>query len=287
MFGLGFGALGSAAAKADSSEYVRHEEKWRAEQEADLKQEEGWLTLAGLYWLKDGKNTMGTGADCALPLPAGSAPEKVGSLILHGGNVTFEAADGVGATCKGEAVVNLAMRSDADGSPDRVTIGRLTFIVIHRGHRIGVRLWDKESRTRSDFPGMHWFPVDEKLKVTAKFVPYEPPKPVTIMNVLGDAEPDHFVGYVTFRLEGQDCRLEALGSRAGLFFNFKDASSGKTTYPAGRFLYTAKPENGLVTLDFNEAVNPPCAFTEFATCPLPPKDNVLGLAVLAGEKKTH
>jgi uncharacterized protein (DUF1684 family) len=155
--------------------------------------------------------------------------------------------------------------------------------VIQRGNRFGVRLKNKNSESRKTFTGLKYFPVNDAYRVVAKFVPYDPPMTIAVPNILGDTEQEPSPGYVEFMLNGQKCRLDPVSEGDELVFIFRDLTSGKETYPSGRFLFTAMPKNGEVALDFNKAVNPPCAFTPFATCPLPPKQNHLPIRVEAGE----
>jgi uncharacterized protein (DUF1684 family) len=183
------------------------------------------------------------------------------------------------------AAGDIELKPDSSGSPDRITTGRLRMIVIQRGHRFGIRLWDSDSAVRRNYPGSQWFPVREAFRVTAQFISYPQPKMIPILNVLGDTEPSPSPGYATFELEGKMCRLEPLLEGDHLFFILKDLTSGKETYAAGRFLYTGMPKDGKLIVDFNKAENPPCAFTPYATCPLPPKQNHLPVAVTAGERK--
>jgi uncharacterized protein (DUF1684 family) len=142
---------------------------------------------------------------------------------------------------------------------------------------------DKDSEARRRFAGTHWFPVAEQYRVTAKFVPYTPPKKIAVPNILGDVEQDTSPGYVEFTLKGQQLRLDPVTEEDHLFIIFKDQTAGKETYPSGRFLYADMPKNGEVVLDFNQAVDPPCAFTPYATCPLPPPQNHLSIRIEAGE----
>lgn len=248
----------------DEAGYLLHLEAWRKEQEAALRAERGWLSLAGLFWLKEGENRLGG------PL------KEAGVFLLAKGKVTFRPA--------GEPPREL--KSDGSGAPDFISWGSLTFYVLQRGKRLGIRLYDSESPVRKHFTGQQWYAPDPAFRVVAPFHAYTPPKLLEITNVLGDTQPVPCPGYVTFVLAGTQCRLEAQATPDGLFFNFRDLTSGKTTYPAGRFLETEKPDKGKVILDFNKAVSPPCAFTEFATCPLPPKANYLRVAIPAGEKYT-
>lgn len=275
------------AQTADGSAYQDRIAQWRKDQEEALKAEGGWLSVAGLYWLKEGQNTIGTGTGNAIVLPANSAPASVGAVILQQGKATLQLEQGVTATVKGQPITSLEMKSDRSGMPDRVVIGALTLTVIQRGARIGIRLYDNDARSRKEFSGLKWFPVNPAYRIQARFVPYDPPKTVPITNVLGDTTDTTCPGYVVFTLNGKECRLDTQAQGSGLFINFRDLTSGKATYPAGRFLDAPKPENGQVILDFNQAYNPPCAFTTFATCPLPPHQNYLAVSIPAGEKTHH
>jgi len=216
-------------------------------------------------------------------LPPGSAPEKVGTFDFHGGKTVFQAAPGVPVTVNGKPVASASLAADSAGSPDVLRIGNLSMYVIQRGSRFGVRLKDKDSEARRKFVGTRWFPVAEEYRVTAKFVPYTPPQKIAVPNILGDVDQENSPGYVEFTLQGKQLRLDPVGEGDGLFFIFKDLTGGKETYPSGRFLSADLPQNGEVVLDFNQAVNPPCAFTPYATCPLPPAQNHLPVRIEAGE----
>jgi len=257
--------------------------KFRKDLEADLKTDEGWLSVAGLFWLDEGDNTVGTSSTSKVHLPTGSAPADVGILALNEGKVSLKVAEGVDVLVNGKQATVAELKSDATGSPDQVKINALTFRIIQRGKRIGVRLFDQKCISRTGFTGLRWFPVRPEYAIKAKFVPYNPPKMIRILNVLGDTRMSPSPGYVEFTFKSKKCRLDAESSGNGLFLNFQDLTTGDTTYGAGRFLDTPKPENGSVLVDFNEATNPPCAFTTFATCPLPPPCNRLPVAIKAGE----
>ena len=235
---------------------------FRKSQEDELTKDGGWLSVVGLYWLSEGDNL----------LPP--ALRALGKLVRTGESVRLHTPEG-------------ERRLLRPNSNEKLTKGSVSGQLLQRGKRLGIRVYDKESPARRNFQGQHWFAPDEAYRVTATFHPYPPGKTLTITNVLGDTQPVPCPGYVTFPLNGRLCRLEAQGTPTGLFFNFRDLTSGKTTYPAGRFLDTDKTQNGKVVLDFNKAINPPCAFTEFATCPLPPVANYLKIEIPVGEKKTH
>ena len=281
-------ALSPIALPFDSDSYRQKIEKWRAEQEADLKSDDGWLTVAGLFWLKEGVNSLGADASNEIVLPEGSAPANAGEFVFHAGRTTLRLKDGVSATLNGKPVTTVELNTDEKQKPDIVNIGSLALNIIKRGERYGVRVKDKNNRQRREFTGMKWFEVKEAYRVTAAFVRYDKPKQIEIPNVLGDVNKMPSPGYVTFNLEGKQYRLDPiLEGKDKLFFIFSDSTSGKATYGAGRFLYADLPEGETVILDFNKAVNPPCAFTQFATCPLPPRQNRLRVAIEAGELNYH
>ena len=246
-------------------------DQWRQQREASLKADGGWLTVAGLFWLKEGDNTAGTDPSCDIVLPRG--PAKAGVFEFHNGKTKFRAASGAATELK----------SDSEGDPDQVQFESLTMFVIHRGQRYGSRMKDTESKFRKECTVLHWFPVNESYRVTAKFVPNDPGKTIAVPNILGETEQEPSPGYVLFTLNGQSLRLDPVVEGKELFFIFHDQTSGKETYPPGRFLYSDFPKDGKVELDFNKAYNPPCAFTPFATCPLPPKQNRLPIRIEAGE----
>jgi len=271
------------AAMASDASYRASVEKWRAAEEAELKAADGWLTVAGLFWLKEGANAVGSDASNAIVLPRG--PARAGVFEFHGGKTTFRAAAAAKTQVNGKpAGAAQALKADTEGTPDRVEIQGMTLLVIQRGSRYGVRLKDPESELRKAFSALRWFPVNESLRVKAKFIAYPAAKTIAIPNVLGDTEQEPSPGYVEFSLEGRKLRLDPVVEDGQLFFIFRDQTSGKETYHAGRFLYTDLPKNGEVDLDFNKAQNPPCAFTPYATCPLPPPQNRLAARIEAGEK---
>jgi uncharacterized protein (DUF1684 family) len=268
---------------APDAAYQAEIEKWREAREARLKADDGWLTVAGLFWLKHGDNTVGTDPSSDLVLPKGSAPAKVGVLDFHDGITSFQAASGVSVTLDGQPAKSGVLKPDSSGSPDLLSVNELTMFVIERGERYGIRLRDKNSLMRKAFKGLKYYPPKEGYRVVGKFVSYDPPKTIPIPNILGQVEQTPSPGYVVFTLKGRECRLDSITEGDTLFFIFKDLTSGKETYPPGRFLNTEMPKNGEVILDFNKAYNPPCAFTPYATCALPPEQNKLAIAIEAGE----
>jgi uncharacterized protein len=267
---------------ADETTYRAGLEQWRQQREKDLQDDGGWLTVAGLFWFKDGPNSTGTDLSSDIVLPQG--PAKLGIFEFHNGKTTFHPASGAAVTVNGKpASRDTALRPDTEGHPDQLKLETLTMFVIQRGKRYGIRMRDTESRIRAEFTGLHWFPVNDRYRVTAKFVANEPGKTIAVPNVLGETEQEASPGYVLFTLNGESLRLDPVVEGKELFFIFHDRTSGKETYPPGRFLHTDLPIDGKVELDFNKAYNPPCAFTPFATCPLPPKQNRLPIRIEAGE----
>jgi len=280
LFLLGFSFIGF---QMSTPSYKAEIEQWRHEREARLKSDGGWLTVAGLFWLKEGENTVGDGPFNSIVLPKGSAPASAGIFDFHNEQTQFHAAPGVHVLVNGNPATSATLKPDTAGAPDTIQVGDLTMFVIMRGKRFGIRLKDKNSEMRKAFTGLRFFPPDERYRVRAKFVPYNPPKMIPVPNILGETGEEASPGYVEFTLNGHAVKLDPVTEGDTLFFIFKDLTSGKETYPSGRFLNTPMPENGEVTLDFNKAYNPPCAFTPYATCPLPPKENQLGIRIEAGE----
>jgi len=284
LLGLSIAAtLLATAFTSDDASYRSKILDWRKAQEADLKKPEGWLSVSGLFWLSAGENPVGASDDSKVKLPASVGVAHAGSFVLEDDQVTLEPHPAAGFTEGGKPFKSHVLRADSE----RVAIEHVSLQLIRRGIRVGVRMYDPDSKAHKDFRGMKWMPVDEKYRIEAKFVPYTDRKVLQITNVLGDVTPVGSPGYVTFALDGQECRLEAQPEGGGLFFNFSDATSGKTTYPVGRFLDAPAPVDGVVTLDFNQATNPPCAWTAYATCPLPPAGNHLTVAIKAGELAHH
>jgi uncharacterized protein (DUF1684 family) len=269
----------------DDSAYKQEVIQWRDQAEARLRNDNGWLTLAGRFPMKAGDNRFGTAPDNDIVFPWGTAPAHIGTFTIRDGKVVLHVADGIEMTADGKPVKSKEMLTDAQ-SPKRdlVSLGRLSMHIIERSSRYFLRLFDNESEMRKSFAGRVWYDVKTPYRVSAKFVPYQPAKKIPIVNVLGDVEEQPSPGYVEFALNGQTYRLDAVEEDDQLFFIFRDRTSGQTTYPPGRFLLASKPRNGMVEIDFNKAYNPPCAFSEFTTCPLPPRQNHLKVRVEAGEK---
>jgi uncharacterized protein len=269
---------------ASGKDYRAKIAKFRAEREAELKAEDGWLSVSGLFWLKEGKNSFGADPSNDLVLPEGSAPPRAGVFELHDGKTILRVAGGAEVTLDGKPVTALVMKTGEKQKPDVIRLGALLLSLIHRGERFGIRVKDSNARQRREFKGLRWFPAKEGFRITAKFVAYQEPRNIEIANVLGEVNKMPSPGYALFNLGGKEHRLDPiLEGDDKLFFIFADPTNNKATYGAGRFLYADLAQDGKVTLDFNQAINPPCAFTPFATCPLPPRQNRLKIAIKAGE----
>jgi uncharacterized protein (DUF1684 family) len=274
-------------AKTTGAAYNEEVEQWKSKRLASLKGEDGWLSLVGLHWLKEGENKLGSAPSSEVLLPEGKAPRVAGSIFLNGGATRIEARPDSGITSEGKPVTSLDLQPDTSGKPTVLKLGTLTFHVIKRGERLGVRVKDSASPERTNFRGLEYFPANERWRVEARFEPHNPPKTIPIMNVLGMEEDTPSPGSLVFDLNGQTYRLDALTEEGEeqFFIIFADQTSGRETYGAGRYLYAGPPDStGRLLIDFNKAYSPPCAFTKYATCPLPPEQNKLPLRVEAGEK---
>lgn len=261
--------------------------KWRMARVESLTGDNGWLTLAGLYWLKQGDNTFGRAPTNALVLNNAALAATAGNFVRSGQAVRFVADPGAHVTHDGTPVTSLDMTADTAGEPTTLASGALRFFVIERAGNLGVRVRDLDSPHRLQFLGLSYFPVSTAWAIEARFEAYQPVRHIRIMNILGMEQDMESPGAVVFRKDGHEWRLDAVFEEPGdkeLFIMFADTTSGHETYGAGRFLRTPLPEGGHVRVDFNEAYNPPCALNDFATCPLPPWQNRLKLRVDAGEK---
>lgn len=269
----------------DDVPYNSTVEKWREAYETRLKSEDGWLSVAGLFWLHEGENSFGSapGNDVVLPAPV---PAHAGRFDLHAGKTTVHVNSGVPITMGGKPVETAELRPDS--REDRLMLGGLTFYVHASGSRFAIRLKDKNSKLSREFKGARWFPADPAYRFTGNFVPYGSPREVQIDTVLGDRAILLVAGYVTFTFREKEYKLEAEQEESGeLFIVFRDLTSRTETYQAARFLRAPPPEKGRVVLDFNLAYNPPCAYNPYTTCPLPPPGNRLPVEMPAGEKRYH
>ena len=280
-----------AFAEAGDPAYAKQVTDWREKVEKSLRADNGWLTLAGRYVLKPGENTFGNGPGNDVVFPKGVGSPGMGSVFVeppangNPGHVTVKMVEGLKMRKDG---IDYTVRDMGTSSEKRdwVSVGRVSFHFIERDGKYIMRLADNDSDVRKRFGGRVWYEVDDRYRVPAKFVPYEPGRKIPIVNVLDETSDEPVAGYVEFELNGRAHRLDALEDDDGLFIIFSDATAGDTTYKPGRFLFVEeKPApNTRFLLDLNRAYNPPCAFSEFTTCPLPPKQNVLKVRIEAGEK---
>jgi hypothetical protein len=267
--------------------YQQEIERWHAQRIARLTAPDGWLSLVGLEWLKPGVNRIGSAADNDIVLAKASA--HLGSIEWADDNslsIELDSADGV--TIDGVAGTRALLRDDSHAGPTTVAFGTVNFIAVDRGGRKGLRVRDSEAETRTQFAGIERFPVDESWRIVADWVPLDPPFQLATGTVIGTIENYPAPGRAEFDRDGKRFQLYPVLETPGdtqLFLIFADATSGKETYGAARFLYADMPRDGKIVLDFNKAYNPPCAFTPYATCPLAPPENRLDLRVTAGELK--
>lgn len=265
-----------------STPYEEEIKAWHKQRIENLKKENGWLNLAGLFWLEEGTNTFGSGNSNMIIFPQGKGEDVLGTLILNKGEVFIETTAEKGIFDDEQAVTQLKIFPAE--KPIILKHKSLRWFIIKRGDKYGIRLRDLESPFLKEFTGISTFPIDEKWKVKARLVKEENKK-IAILDVLGQTSLQDSPGKLIFTLEGKEYSLDALSEGENLFIIFADKTNKKETYGAGRFVYTSLPDvNGDVYLDFNKSVNPPCAFTPYATCPLPPKQNTLPIAINAGEK---
>jgi uncharacterized protein (DUF1684 family) len=278
-----------APATFDAAAHKLEIEKWQQSRLASLTKEDGWLTLVGLSWLNEGENKFGSAPSNPVALLKDKAPPLAGSLWLDKGHVRLVARPGVQITAAGKPVSSLDLKDDnEDGGPTILKLGTLLINVVKRGDRIGVRVKDTESRTRREFKGLQYYPIDPKWRIEARFEPYQPAKTIPITNVLSMTDDETSPGALAFEVDGKTYRIDPILEKGetDLFIMIADGTTGSETYGAGRYIYVSPPDaTGKVVLDFNKAYSPPCAFTNYATCPLPPRQNRLPFRIEAGEKK--
>jgi len=276
--------LGAIAAVGDDR-FREENEGWRQKREADLKADDGWLTVSGLFWLRPGETRIGSDPSNDILLPA-HAPASVGTLNLREGRAEFRSAPNVTVTRNGKPFDQGELRSDADSQPDTLAVGDVKLILLKRGDRLAIRLKDNQRPFRTSFAGLRWFPVRDDWRIQAKFVAYPTTTKLVMDTIVGVTEEEESPGYVTFERGGKVYQLQAAAQKNGsLWFVFRDGTSGRTTAGGARQLYADSPKGDQVVLDFNKAVNLPCSYIPYATCPLAPPQNRLSLAIEAGELK--
>jgi len=291
--------LFSSAGLPQDTTWQREIASWREQHAAELQKPDGWLALAGLEWLESGDNSFGSAADNKIHMPT-SAPARLGVLHLDGDKVTLNPPAGgfpQGFFIDGNPAQpqTLHVDPDRDKNDPRMTSGTLNFYVIKRGERFALRIKDAKSAALTGFHGLKWYPPSAHYRVKARWIPYTPQKTFTIATLIGTSYPAQIPGSAEFSLDAKTYRLDPILEDPAvekLFFVLRDTTSTTKTYGACRFLYTGFPDHGLdhpgeLLLDFNRLENPPCAYTPFATCPLPPKQNRLPIPLPVGEQRYH
>jgi hypothetical protein len=282
---------------SDQKAWASELETWRAQRATNLQAPEGWLSLIGLEWLRDGDNSFGSDADNRIQIAAKTSAH-IGVVRLEKGALRLLAPAGGfprDFMVDGHPAQEMALAADDAEKPSKLTIGTITIIVINRDGRFALRIKDPQAPTRTGFHGLRWYPANDSYRIRARWIPYNPPKVLDIPTVLGTTTHLPAPGAAEFTMDGQTVRLEPVledPKATELFFIMRDATSKTSTYGAGRFLYSDLPDHGVaqpgeLLLDFNRLINPPCAFTPYATCPLPPPQNRLTVAIPAGEQRYH
>jgi uncharacterized protein len=265
--------------------YVSEIANWHNKRVTNLKKETGWLNLVGLYWLQQGENTFGSDPSNDIIFPP-NAPPKIGSIILDDSIAQLKVNENTDVTINSNKVKETLLQNDLSGNPTIMSTGTYKWFIIKRGVKYGIRLRDLNSPAVKSFPGIETYPVDKSWRIEASYVKFPEPRKIMVPTILGTVEENIANGNLSFVKDGKTYSLVPIVENDSYFLIFADETNGEESYGAGRFLYTALPDsNGKVILDFNKAYNPPCAFTKYATCPLPPKDNYLHLKITAGEKK--
>ena len=273
----------AATQQGSDPEHIRKVEEWRAKHEADYRRD--YVPLAGLFYLKPGPNSAGSAPGSDILLPP-SAPASIGRFLYEDGRVHFEPAPGVDISLRDAPVkAPVDLRPDGDAqSRDELRLGKLSMWVHTSGERRAIRLRDPDSDLARNFAGFRWYPIDLRYRVTARFLRDAAPREIRLPTLEGDEQVYTTEGILEFTLQGRTIRMRPMTTRPGrLFLVFRDATSGRETYGAARFLYADLQPDDTAVLDFNEAYNPPCAFNPFTTCPLPIRENRLTIPIAAGE----
>lgn len=261
--------------------------EWQKMLDTNLRKENSWLALAGLFWLEKGLNTFGSDEENDIVFPADAGiPAQIGVFIVDGDGVKLEITADTLVDVDGVPSKAALLRPDVSGAPTQLKLGALTFILIQREDGFGIRLWDNNRPERETFVGRQWYPVEDKFRVAAHYQRYAEEKIVNFKRRNGADFEAQVEGAITFNLDGKEYSLLAFEEAEGeLFIMFQDATNATETYGSGRYLVVGAPEDGKALIDFNRAFNPPCAFTNYATCPLPPAQNNLPIPITAGEKR--
>lgn len=267
--------------------YIKKINEWHQNRIESLKKKDSWLSLAGLFWLEEGENSFGSDNSNDIIFPKSKSSEFMGWFDLNEGIVSVRLRDGINITSDNKPVTEMILQNDNTGKPSILRYKSLSWFVIKRQDKYGIRLKDSENPEFDRFKGIERYDVDLNWKVEAKFHAYNPIKKIEIPTIIGTILEEPSPGYLEFKIKEKTFQLDPTGNinSKKMFLIFADQTNGKDTYGAGRFLSIDFPHpDSTIYIDFNKAYNPPCAFTKYATCPLPPKQNQLAIEVTAGEK---
>ena len=269
------------------SEYLNEIKAWKINRVENLKSENGWLNVSGLYWLEEGENSFGSASDNKIFFPE-NAPDYCGIIIKKDDKILIEVNSDAGITTNGELLTDMELLTDKSGSPSIMKWKSFAWFIIKRESGYAIRLRDFNNPRINKLDSIPTYPVSMEWKKEAQYIAFDTPKKVEVANMVGSVDIYEAPGKIIFRHDRKNFELLVFKAGEGFFIIIGDQTSALETYAAGRYLYTEAPdETGKVILDFNKAYNPPCAFTAFATCPLPPPDNRLDIAITAGEKDVH
>jgi hypothetical protein len=282
-----FGCNPSSPVITDEASYVESIEKWQVQRLERLKSKNGWLSLSGLFWLEEGENSFGSDPENDIIFPE-KADAFCGMLVLDSGSVTLRVAEGIGISVKDSLITEMGLVDDHSENTTRLQQGDLAWNIIKRGDRYGIRLRDHKHPRIDELDHIPSYPIQTSYVVEATLEPFDSPRTMTVATPLeGFTESYECPGILNFRINGKKLTLHPFTSGSGYFLVIADETSGLDTYGGGRFMYAMPDSSGRIILDFNKAYNPPCAFSPFATCPMPPRENFLPAAIEAGEKSVH
>jgi uncharacterized protein len=271
----------------DETAYMEEMENWQQQRLERLKSKNGWLSLAGLFWLEEGENSFGSDPSNNIQFPE-KADAFCGTLLLESGKVRLRVSDGTGISVNDSLITNMELVDDQNKNTTRLQQGDLAWNIIKRGDLYGIRLRDHKHPRINELDHIPAYPIQSSYVVEATLLPFESPKTMTVATPVGGLTEEYQCpGTLNFRLNGEELTLHPFTSGSGYFLVIADETTGLDTYGAGRFMYATPDSTGRIILDFNRAYNPPCAFSPFATCPMPPRENFLPAAIEAGEKSVH
>jgi len=278
----------SSCSSPEDTPYQKEIKEWHKERVDRLTEPTGWLSLAGLHWLEMGENTFGKSAENKITFKVAEAPEVIGSYFWEGDKIIFKSAEGVNVISDSSVVTDIEVFADVTGKPTLLEWGTLSWFIIKRGEKYGIRLRDTANPNLANFEGIEMYDIDPAWRVEAQYVAFENPKKIAIPNILGMIDEEDSFGELQFRIEDKNYSLATTGKTTPYFIIFADMTNGRETYGAGRFMVVEGADStGKTYIDFNKAYNPPCGFTKYATCPLPPEENKLRVEITAGEHAYH